>query len=393
MSARGTLVFWGTYDTGKPRQRLLRDAAAALGFQVSEINAAIWCGLDDKPVARRSVLFGRMLRAAAAYPVLVIRFMLRERPRAVIISHLGHIDLLVIVLFARVRRVPIIWDLFIPLHETIVEDRRMLDGRSILARLLHRFEGFCTGLPRMIITDTAAHARFLESEFSLDSGTVGVVLVGSESPFRPLGHRRAGNAELSVAFYGQCIPLHGLETIVEAAALLERRGEPIRWRIVGSGQEERRIDELVAERKLRSVERLRWVAYEELPALIADADVCLGIFGTSGKASRVIPNKVFQCLACRRPLITRDSPAIRELVPEPSTLIRFVPAGDAVALAEAVLSIRSALASAPRSESETFPLFDVRAVAAQLEAVFRDVIPASFSNVNGEPSAPELHFR
>ncbi len=59
--------------------------------------------------------------------------------------------------------------------------------------------------------------------------------------------------------------------------------------------------------------RIPWVDYDTLHQHIADADVCLGIFGTSAKAANAIPNKAYQILAVGRPLVTRDSPAIREL--------------------------------------------------------------------------------
>jgi glycosyltransferase involved in cell wall biosynthesis len=49
----------------------------------------------------------------------------------------------------------------------------------------------------------------------------------------------------------------------------------------------------------------------------------------------VIPNKVYQCAAVGRPVITADTPAIREVF-EPGTTIWLVPPGDAKALADAI---------------------------------------------------------
>jgi glycosyltransferase involved in cell wall biosynthesis len=66
--------------------------------------------------------------------------------------------------------------------------------------------------------------------------------------------------------------------------------------------------------------------------------VCLGIFGTSEKARRVVPNKIFQAMAVGRPIVTADTPAIRELlVHEREGLL--VPAGDPDALAAALVRL------------------------------------------------------
>jgi len=120
--------------------------------------------------------------------------------------------------------------------------------------------------------------------------------------------------------------LHGIETIVAAARLVPE----IRFRIVGSGQLESRLRELPA-----NVERIAWVDYHRLGDEYRRAGCALGIFGTSAKASRVIPNKAFQAIACGTPLVTADTTAARELLEgEESALL--VAAGDPAALAGAV---------------------------------------------------------
>ena len=78
-----------------------------------------------------------------------------------------------------------------------------------------------------------------------------------------------------------------------------------------------------------------WVEYRELRHEHARAGVALGIFGTSSKAARVIPNKAFQALACGTPLVTADTPAARELLTDGEDAV-LVPPGDAAALADAL---------------------------------------------------------
>jgi glycosyltransferase involved in cell wall biosynthesis len=107
---------------------------------------------------------------------------------------------------------------------------------------------------------------------------------------------------------------------------------------------------------------------------IRQADVCLGIFGTSEKASRVIPNKVYQILASKKHLITADTPAIRELLKE-GPCVHLVPPGDAKALASAILKIKTMkLHLDTNCKDQQIPTVGKIEVGEQFKNVIRNVL-------------------
>jgi glycosyltransferase involved in cell wall biosynthesis len=61
--------------------------------------------------------------------------------------------------------------------------------------------------------------------------------------------------------------------------------------------------------------------------------VCLGIFGVTPKALRVVPNKVFQGAAAGCAIVTSDTGPQRSAL---GAAAEFVPPGDPVALADAL---------------------------------------------------------
>jgi hypothetical protein len=125
-----------------------------------------------------------------------------------------------------------------------------------------------------------------------------------------------------------------LDTILDAIRRTEN--EPIQWLLIGSGQEEPKLRRFLAEHPSDKVKWLPWVDYAHLPVVISRASVALGIFGTSDKAGRVIPNKAYQILAAGKLLITRESPAMAALAEAYPSSIKTLPAGDGAALADAV---------------------------------------------------------
>jgi glycosyltransferase involved in cell wall biosynthesis len=267
-------------------------------------------------------LLGGALRTARAYPPLVVRFLSAERPDAILVGYMGQLDVLVMWPFARLRGIPVLWDQFLSAYDTVVDDRRKVSSRHPLAKALYAWEWLACRAADRVLMDTLAHAAYVVDTFKLAPARVSSGWVGAETSLfppvesappvlEPERSSRTARPPLVVLFYGQFIPLHGVDTIVRAARLL--REHPIEFVLIGSGQEHARVAALLAEEPLDNLKWHAWLEYERLSEAIARADVCLGIFGPTPKASRVIPNKVFQILSARKPLITQDSPASREI--------------------------------------------------------------------------------
>jgi glycosyltransferase involved in cell wall biosynthesis len=244
-----------------------------------------------------------------------------ERYDAVIVGYPGHFDLPAARRAA--RGAPVLFNPLVSLADTLVSDRARFRTGSLPARALALVDRRALRAADVVVADTEQHARFLAELADLEK--VEVCFVGAEERiFRP--GPVSAFAFTHALFVGKLIPLHGLETILQAARLAPE----LPFRVVGNGQ----LAELL-ERRPENVEWVPWVEYEQLAGELHAAGAALGIFGRSEKAERVIPNKAFQALACRTPLVTADTPAARELLVDGASAL-LVPPGDAPALASAL---------------------------------------------------------
>ncbi len=312
------VVYWGTYDLGKPRNRIMIEGLRANGVEVLECHREIWSGIEDKSQVSGTLKKLRMVwQWLISYPFLLYQYSRQPNHDFVIVGYLGHIDIFFLWPIAKIRGVPIVWDAFLSLYNTVVEDRKLISLYNPLALALVFCEWSACRLADRIVLDTKAHGRYFVDKFTLDKHKVDCVPVGAEEFFFhsrdfqvPL---RQKEEPFTILFYGQYIPLHGVEHIVKAAQLTQ--AETFRWILIGQGQERGKIDHLIQELRLDNVTCIEWVPYPELINWLGRADVCLGIFGDTEKAGMVIPNKVFQIIAAGRPFITANSEAIKELIP------------------------------------------------------------------------------
>jgi glycosyltransferase involved in cell wall biosynthesis len=310
------VLYFGTYERRYPRNAQVISALRGAGVEVIERHEPVWEGQEEK----WSLGPGAAVRLVLAE----LRLLARRGPRtdAVIVGYPGHLDLLAARRAA--RGAPVVFNPLVSLTDTLVGDRGRFRHGSLVERALRTIDRRALRSADVVIADTDAHAEFLAGLAGLPRDRFEVCFVGAEERvFQP-----AWDPEepFTALFVGKLIPLHGLETILEAARL----APDLRLRIVGSGQ----LDPLLAGRPA-NVEWVPWVDYERLPEELNRASCALGIFGTSEKAQRVIPNKAFQALACATPLVTADTPAARELLVDGESAL-LVPPGDPEALAGAL---------------------------------------------------------
>jgi glycosyltransferase involved in cell wall biosynthesis len=310
------VLYFGTYERGYPRNAQVISCLQRAGVDVIERHAGVWEG------RRESWRAGAGAGARLAFAQLRL---LRRPPEpfdAMIVGYPGHLDLPAARRAARGR--PVVFNPLVSLSDTFVSDRRRFRRGSIAARTLAAIDRRALRAADLVVADTRANAAYLSRLAALPAERIDVCFVGAEERFFQPGW--SPEEPFTCLFVGKLIPLHGLETILAAA----RAAPELRFRVVGSGQ----LEPLVHDRPA-NVGWLSWVDYERLPGELRRAGCALGIFGTSDKARRVIPNKAFQALACGTPLVTADTPAARELLTDGESAL-LVPPGDPAALAGAL---------------------------------------------------------
>jgi glycosyltransferase involved in cell wall biosynthesis len=139
----------------------------------------------------------------------------------------------------------------------------------------------------------------------------------------------AGPGDCLVLYAGTHGISQGLTSVADAAARLA--GEPVRFAFVGEGADKRRLADRVAELGLHNVTLLPGIPHEQVPSLLAAADICLVPLRDVPLFSAFIPSKLFECLAAGRPVVGAVAGEAAQILREAGAQV--VPPGDGAALA------------------------------------------------------------
>jgi len=316
---------FGTYDTARhPRVSVLLEGLRARGAEVVEANAPLRLSTAERVAMLNSPWQAhRLVRQVLSRWWTIARRGGRAardgRLDAVVVGYLGQFD----VILARLLfpRRTVVLDMLIFGADT-ARDRRMSAGVRLW--LLGRLDATATACADIVLVDTAEHAALLPTR---QQHKAMVVPVGAPDGWFAASSGGTG-AALQVIFFGLFTPLQGTTVIGEALAKLAGRAD-IRVTMIGTGQDSDAARAAAAANP--HITWLDWVAADRLPQLVAEHDVCLGIFGTGPKAQRVVPNKVYQGAAAGCAIVTSDTPPQRRALGDAAV---FVPAGDAAALAD-----------------------------------------------------------
>jgi len=320
------ILFFGTFDVRRhPRTRTLQEGLAELGADVLECNAP----LDLNTAARVGILQHPWRVPALGVRLLTRWWRLWQQSKtvgeidAVVVGYLGHFDVHLARRFWPHRLIAL--DYMVSVRDTALD--RGAHNECVLG-LLGRVDQAALRAADLPFVDTEEQLDTLpgpERQRSI------VVSVGAPLAWF-LPPRSSAGPPLKVIFFGLFTPLQGAPVIGRALRLLADGG--VALTMVGSGQD--LAETRAAAGNHKSVRWLDWVPAEELPAMVAAHDVCLGIFGNTPKALRVVPNKVYQGAAAGCAIVTSDTKPQRRALGDAAV---FVPPANSEALAAALRAL------------------------------------------------------
>jgi glycosyltransferase involved in cell wall biosynthesis len=155
---------------------------------------------------------------------------------------------------------------------------------------------------------------------------------GAPADARLRGRLGAGPKDCLALYAGTHGISQGLGSVAEAAARLA--GEQIRVAFVGDGAAKKRLQSQVAELRLNNVTLLPGVPHDQVPALLAAADICLVPLRDVPLFSSFIPSKMFEYLAAGKPVVGAVTGEAAQILREAGACV--VPPGDSDALAGAI---------------------------------------------------------
>lgn len=309
---------------------ILLDGLRSHGVDVQEVNRPLGFSTAERvDMLRRPWLavglVGRLLARWALLSPRARRLARQGRFDAVLVGYMGHFDVVLArVLFPRTR---IVLDQLIFAADTAL-DRRVEPGLKL--RLLRALDRLATTCADVVLVDTAEQLDLL-APTARHKGAV--VPVGAPTSWFDSARRESSipaGGPIRAVFFGLFTPLQGTVTIGDAIGLLA--DEPgIEFTMVGSGQDLNGARGRAAPNA--RVEWVDWIDPHDLPSTVADHDICLGIFGTSPKALRVVPNKAYQGAAARLAIVTSDTEPQRRALGDAAV---FVAPGNPRALADSL---------------------------------------------------------
>ncbi len=300
------ILIIGNYADFYPRNYLIIDAFKSK-FDVKDI-----CLWEEK--RKKYLFFLNLFKFGKNFDYILI---LKEGQKFVFI-----LALYKILFFWRSK---IIFDAFISYYDTYVFDRKTVGKYSLHAFYNYLLDFLSCRVGDILVFDTLEHKEYFFKTFKIGKNKRFIVLplpvdLKLADKTRKIKRKKDLRNKFLILFYGQYIPLQGVEHIIEAASIL-RGIRNIHFVLIGSGQTKKNIDKLYNKYKLTNITFLPRMSFKEIIAYTKTADLCLGIFGNTDKANRVVPNKVVEQMACSKIVISAKNKALEEFFKDKKDII------------------------------------------------------------------------
>ncbi len=270
------------------------------------------------------------------YPGLLLKAMLKAPSCDVVLT--GFYGQLLTIAMRLLTWKPIVFDMYITTYDTMVFDRQKAKPGSFMAKVYAWGDWLSYKAANLSILDSDHVIRHFGRYANTATDKMRrLFLAVDDSVIHPRPRQRT-NDEFLVHFHGEFIPFHGVQHILRAAKLLEDDG--VQFQIIGRGLTFDQDMALMRELDIRNVRILDPVPYAGLALHMAEADICLGIFGDNDRAELVITNKANEAIGMGKPLITRRNEPVQELLTHGESAW-FVEPAKPQAIADAIRTLKA----------------------------------------------------
>jgi glycosyltransferase involved in cell wall biosynthesis len=215
----------------------------------------------------------------------------------------------------------------------------------LLRWLEHLERAMYRAADRIVTVGDGYRARLLER--GVPEAKLAVIMNGVDpaifrpetTPALPAGIDAA--SRFIVLYAGTIGMASGLDVILDAAARLQAAGRvDILFLVVGDGAERENLEREARKRGLDAVRFTGRLPREELPGILAAADACLVHLKDTPLFATVMPSKIFEAAAMRRPIILGVRGFAADWLRTAGAGL-LVPPEDAGALVDAVLRLEA----------------------------------------------------
>lgn len=295
---------FGTYDKKYSRNSIIKKGLEDNDVEVIEIHSQIPISRLESPSDLGALpVLKRVFNNIKSAFCLIFQADKVGSCDLIIVLYPGHLILPVAKILCLILGKKLVFDSFMSLYESLIIDRNMDNKKSFKSLLIKYSEILLLKLPDLLMVDTDMMTDFLQKSLQVNRKKVLVVPLGANDDlYRPKVYKKNDAIKL-VTFFGTYNPLQGAIYIVKAAKLL-KRNKHIRFVMIGDGFLKKDIVDFAKTHDLTNIQFLSSVKESDLVTHINRSDIMLGIFAKTIYSQRVIPNKVFAALACRKPVIT-----------------------------------------------------------------------------------------
>jgi glycosyltransferase involved in cell wall biosynthesis len=246
---------------------------------------------------------------------------------------------------SRMRRIPLVLEVRDLWPDYLVGMGVLRAGRPATRALFALERALLRRAARVVVVTESFRRRVIEKGVAAER--VAVIPNGvdtsayfagaSEPPVEPLRRRDPG--EFLVGYLGTFGAGQALSAVVEAAALLADEDPTIRIVLTGDGPEREKTERRARELAVPNVEFHGSIPKDRTRAFYTSCDACLVPLAPVAVFQDTVPSKIFETMACERPVLASLDGEGRRIVEESGGGLA-VPPGDPRAIADGIRRLK-----------------------------------------------------